>query len=296
MARDPWGYPWSVSLSGGLIGPQGFRADSPEMMPSGLATPVVAVGSNASPQVLIDKLGPVLGDSLPEQIVLQVYAVPGLRVGHSAHVSAGGYVAAAPFLIAPFLANRDHPLSTPATATEAPAYSVGWFNPRHLAALDATEPHYRRILLPAAVAPVPGAQVYVSRHGVIGESGRALTLRGQRDIYGWLRARLPCLQEGSNNHPRPYAGTKLRDQVRRDLDRLGLALPSGLDGGAEVADNNDAATDAPRLEQPQTVRCHPGSDNLPTRAPGFDLRDDAIDQRTLHQDERRRARPGDDCS
>ncbi len=231
MARDPWGYPWSDSLSAGLIGPKGFRVGSPGVMPGGSTTPVVAVGSNASPRVLIDKLGSVLGHALPEQIVVQVHAVPGLRIGHSAHVSTRGYVAAAPFL-----ADLDRPSLTHTTQNEPSAYSVGWFSARHLAALDVTEPNYRRVLLPAEVAPVPGAQVYVSRHGVIGEDHRALTLRSQHDIYAWLRARLPCLQARGNDHPGPYADASLRDQVRHDLARLGLVLPSGLDGHVEVAD------------------------------------------------------------
>ncbi len=198
-------------------------------MPSISRTPVVAVGSNASPHVLIDKLGHLLGPGPNEHVILDIHHIHRLRVGHSAHVSQGGYVAATPFLSDTL--SEQHSSISPATDKDlrAPStYCVGWFTPRHLAALDATEPNYYRALLPGDVAPVQGAQVYVSVHGVVGEGGQALPLLPQRDLHTWLRARLPCLQAISTDHPRPYADAHLRAAVHQELGRFGLVVPSGF--------------------------------------------------------------------
>jgi len=178
---------------------------------------------------LIDKLGHLLGQCSTEQVTLGLHHIPRLHVGHSAHVSQGGYVAAAPFLTG---AVSDKHVSRPPDRAndlgEASTYCVGWFSQRLLAALDATEPNYRRVLLPADVAPVQGAQAYVSVHGVIGEGAHALPFLPQRELYAWLRTRLPCLQTITKGHPHPYADPHLRDQVRQDLCRLGLVAPSGF--------------------------------------------------------------------
>ncbi len=236
------------------MGPHGFRPGLARLVRDDARTPVVSVGSNASPRVLYDKLSQVLDEAPHELVDVHLHDVPRLRVGHSAHVSNGGYIAAAPFLADPEVAG--HAATTP--RREPSAYSVGWFTPLQLVALDATEPNYRRVPLPSYVAPVEGAQVYASIHGVIGESGQRLSLLPQGDVHHWLLARLPCLRAIGTNHPWPYADAHLRAQIRHELADLGLVTPSGL-------------------ENLQPARRHPGPQDLPARTPGRDLGDHAVD-------------------
>ncbi len=145
-------------------------------------TLVVAVGSNAAPAVLRAKLLPGspigTGDlrSLPVR-------VGNLAVGHSAHVSHRGYIAAAP---------RHSPgavLDTIAT----------WLDPTQLALLDRTEPNYRRIRLrvstfpvvPTTGEPLPDhIELYDSAHGVLADpaTGTALPFTDQQTLFNRLRA------------------------------------------------------------------------------------------------------------
>lgn len=76
--------------------------------------------------------------------MLEPWELAGVLVGHSAHVSVGGYIPAAPY--------------AGAGSTQV---MLGWFEPAQLALLDATEPNYERRHLDA------GVDVYVSRWGVI---------------------------------------------------------------------------------------------------------------------------------
>lgn len=137
-------------------------------------TLVLAVGSNASPAVLARKLAEV-GSEVPSSSC----AVTGLAVGHSAHVSAGGYIPAAPF-------------AAPGVETTLHA---GWFTPEQLAVLDRTEPNYDRVTLPAARFPIAleagGADefdVYRSRWGVLAIDGTPLGFRQQRELFVLLAA------------------------------------------------------------------------------------------------------------
>jgi hypothetical protein len=133
---------------------------------------VAAVGSNASPAVLARKLS-----SLREGwVALEPADLAGVQVGHSAHVSAGGYVPAAPY-------------RWPGTA----AVVVGWFDDRQLALLDATEPNYVRRRLEL------GVEVYVSRWGVVALEGRPVPLMGQAELLHLLRP--PALAHGSLDDP-----------------------------------------------------------------------------------------------
>lgn len=228
--RSPQDYPWPVPLHDGLIGPNGFMADSP-VSPGARETaqprtPVLAVGSNASPEVLADKLATALADAPDEPVVVEICVAAGLAVGHSAHISRPGYVAATPFLMTP---TGEH--LRPGHET---AYSLGWFTDDQLAALDATEPNYDRVLLPPRVcavarssgATVNGVMVYRSRHGVLGDDGRALSLRPQDGIHRWLAQRLPHLAGRSD--PSSYADPPARERVRVELIQRGLVVPSGL--------------------------------------------------------------------
>lgn len=123
-------------------------------------TPVAAVGSNASPAVLARKLA-ALGSG---EVVLEPGRLTGVQVGHSAHVSRGGYVPAAPYV-----------------GQGATRVVIGWFDAAQLALLDATEPNYVRRRLDG------GVDVYVSRWGVVGVDGKPLPLTTQERLLARLR-------------------------------------------------------------------------------------------------------------
>jgi hypothetical protein len=137
-------------------------------------TMVLAVGANAAPAVLAAKLrrAGVAG------VVGMVRAeVAGLGVGHSAHVSRRGYIPAGPY------------------AAEGAAAVVGlWLTAEQLAAIDATEPNYDRMMLRRAEyslrletgRPPSTYDVYVSRWGVLATDGVPLRLGTQRELFARL--------------------------------------------------------------------------------------------------------------
>lgn len=218
---DPGDYPWAEPARVGILHPDGFL-EGDRGAGLGGRTPVVAVGSNAAPTVLVGKLGGLLATGLP----MGTATVDGLHLGHSAHVSARGYVAAAP-----------------ARGAASQRVTVCWFDPAQLAQVDATEPNYRRRPLPGrmpcrlvsgpgATRPedgpvVRGAQVYASVHGVLGEGGTALGLRSQAGVLAWLAARVPEDLTDHLSHHR-LVDADLRERVRRALIDADLVLPSGL--------------------------------------------------------------------
>lgn len=215
MHPDPRSYPWSEPAVTGLLTTTGLD-EGPTADTAGLV-PVAAVGSNASPTVLRAKLGGLLDRGLP----LAPATVDGLTVGHSAHVSPGGYVAAAP-----------------ARGESAGPVTVAWFDPDQLARMDATEPNYRRVGLPAEMAcrldreeetatVVPDVQVYASVHGVVGERGRPLPLVGQASVLDWIGRRLVGL--GSRLTHERLREAALRERVRAGLADAGLVVRAGLD-------------------------------------------------------------------
>lgn len=220
---DPRDYPWAEPARAGLLHRDGFLEDDG---PEGLRgrTPVVAVGSNAAPGVLARKLGSLLATGLP----VRTARVDGLHVGHSAHVSAGGYVAAAP-----------------AAGTTVQQVTVCWFDAAQLAQVDRTEPNYRRVPLPVRMAcrlvrrpgasgraedgpVVPHAQIYESVHGVLGEGGQALALRDQAGVLAWLATRLPRHVGPWLDHDR-LVDPDVRERVRLAMLGAGLVLTSPLD-------------------------------------------------------------------
>nr|WP_202927068.1 hypothetical protein [Gordonia desulfuricans] len=146
---------------------------------------VVAVGSNASISVLRRKFGDAGLDvaDLDDRLVsVEMHAV---AVGYSGHVARRGYIPAAPYR-APGAV-----LSTVAA----------WFDPRHLDVLDATEPNYHRMTVSHTSHPLhlPGHRlpvdhpycVYVSRHGVLGDSPTTrLDFGSQQHVLDWLGRRV----------------------------------------------------------------------------------------------------------
>ncbi|MCW2858843.1 MAG: hypothetical protein JWP48_551 [Actinoallomurus sp.] len=143
--------------------------------------PVLAVGSNGSPAQLHRKLAGRTGVLVPMTYV----AVGGLVPGVSAHVSRPGYVPAAPVLL-PGATGR---------------LVLLWLDDAQLAVVDATEPNYHRIALPAEVTvsldgagPLTGCRVYAGRHGCLTDrSGRPFRLTGQAALLSGLLADLPEL-------------------------------------------------------------------------------------------------------
>lgn len=200
----PAGYPWWEPPRSGVLTPAGLRARPHGAEDLSERFPVVAVGSNAAPAVLARKLGTHLHRGLP--VVRAV--VHGLGIGHSAHASAGGYVAAAPFVAAGGLASD---------------VVVTWLDEAQLQLVDRTEPNYRRVLLPAGTTcrtedgtVLAGAQVYDSRHGLLADAGRPLALAPQQQVVSWLARRLP------DPHAAALAGDDPHGWLRRPATRRGL--------------------------------------------------------------------------
>ncbi|MGH3485884.1 MAG: hypothetical protein ACRDPQ_21895 [Nocardioidaceae bacterium] len=137
-------------------------------------TMVLAVGSNAAPSVLADKLRRV---GVTGSVGMVRTDVAGLAVGYSAHVSRRGYIPAGPYAAAGHL------------------IVVGlWLTEPQRAAIDATEPNYHRLELhrddyPLRVElgePPASYGVYVSRRGVLAVDGVPLPLGTQRGLFARL--------------------------------------------------------------------------------------------------------------
>ena len=187
-------------------------------------TPVVAVGSNAAPAQLRAKL---LGHGAQPVVPAQRARITGLGVGHSAHVSRGGYVPAAPFA------------SRGARAT----LFLLWLDDAQRDIVDETEPGYRRqrlpegctVTFPYGLGPA-SAELYRSRHGLLSRDGLApLLRRSQREVIDLLRERL--VAEGPSRWPTAEAfvaacggSAALRGWVAARLGELGLVVPDHLDG------------------------------------------------------------------
>jgi hypothetical protein len=215
-------------------GRQGFEVEDPSgwldldevLAQAGAAplrtrTPVVAVGSNGSPTVMLAKLGsPGASRWLP----MARCVVTGVAIGHSAHVSVRGYVAAAPY-------------ASPGVQTPM---VLSWLDESQLTALDATEPNYRRVglnvgrfplQLPAPVV-VERCDIYESLHGVIAVDGRPVPMSAQAALHATLArmAGIAELASWSDTAAAVAALTQLDLQVRirRTLADRGYAVPSGL--------------------------------------------------------------------
>ncbi|MFF3205614.1 hypothetical protein [Streptomyces sp. NPDC002962] len=167
-------------------------------------TPVVAVGSNASPAQLRHKMA---GFAVTSPIPMVRARVTGIDVGVSAHISRAGYVSASP-------------VDAPAVTREL---FVIWLDPEQLALIDGTEPHYDRVLLPA-----PGFRVelengealldpfaYVNHHGVLHNGdGIPRSHPGQRPLLTELLARSQALRELFGATPEEFCA-RARADARR---------------------------------------------------------------------------------
>ncbi|MET7650985.1 MULTISPECIES: hypothetical protein [unclassified Streptomyces] len=167
-------------------------------------TPVVAVGSNASPAQLRHKMAEF---GIASPIPMVKARVTGIGIGVSAHISRVGYVSASP-------------IDSPAVTREL---FVIWLDAEQLALIDATEPNYDRVLLPA-----PGFRVelengealfdafaYVNHHGVLhNRDGRPRSHPGQRALITELLAASPALRQLFGDTPEEFCA-RARADARR---------------------------------------------------------------------------------
>ncbi|MGQ4363319.1 hypothetical protein [Streptomyces sp. SAS_272] len=167
-------------------------------------TPVVAVGSNASPAQLRHKLAAF---DVSAAVPMTRARVTGVEVGVSAHISRAGYVSASP-------------VHAPAVTREL---FVIWLDAGQLDVLDATEPNYDRVLLPA-----PGFRVeledgealldafaYVNHHGVLHDgSGVPRSHPGQRALITELLAESAELRRLFGTTPEEFCA-RARADARR---------------------------------------------------------------------------------
>ncbi|GHF13339.1 hypothetical protein [Streptomyces morookaense] len=175
-------------------------------------TPVIAVGSNASPAQLRHKLR---REGLSGLVPLAPAEVRGIAVGCSAHIGVHGYVAAAPY-------------AAPGTTR---TLVISWLDPAQLAAVDRTEFNYQRI-------PAPGGTgfLYVSRHGILADPDTGRPHPGARDQRALLTAllaaspRLRALLGPGPEHwvARARAEPEAREAGKRIFVEEGWVRPAGL--------------------------------------------------------------------
>ncbi|MGR6540110.1 hypothetical protein [Streptomyces rochei] len=158
--EEPLLYPGAWPRESGVL--HGDRLLPPDRLTYEDRTPVLAIGSNASPGQLRHKMVE-FGIESPLPMVRS--RVTGLDVGVSAHVSRMGYVSASP-------------VSAPGTVREL---FLLWLDAEQLAVIDASEGvpmasgNFDRAWLPAPDVRVEpgdgtvlrGAYAYVNRHGVL---------------------------------------------------------------------------------------------------------------------------------
>jgi hypothetical protein len=221
-------YPFGAPAGPGLLRADGRWVEGMPRSEWPGRTAVVAVGSNGVPSVVQAKLhaAGVAGDVPFLPCVLR-----GLHVAHSAHVSPGGYVPTTAFAVPPA-----EPLAEPPAEPSAElALVLSWFTDRQLAVLDATEPNYRRLPLPAGCAPGPevgGAQVYVSRWGVLAPAGKPVPPTTQAAIHRLLATdrRLRALLPLGDTEATVAAlrNPDLAGRVRSRFAALGWVAPPGI--------------------------------------------------------------------
>jgi hypothetical protein len=229
-----WEYPWTPSGESGLLADGEFTPGPAADLLHDFAdrVAVVAVGSNASPVVLDRKLA---RDGERSVVPVLAGTLLGCAVGHSAHVSVPGYVAAAPY--------RDADART--------RVFVSLLDEEQLLRLDATEPNYERRRFTSGDGlrlELEGGirsgrfQLYDGRWGVIATpDGTPVPFGTQQSLHELLQATWPRYAEvlGLRSGQAPGVETAmrllaedehLRNAVREALHATGWARPSGLAG------------------------------------------------------------------
>ncbi|WP_052500495.1 hypothetical protein [Arthrobacter sp. SPG23] len=186
---DPLLYPWDPPETSGVVGADGFLPLEPssgldEALAQANAAPlesrslVVSIGSNASADVMRRKFAAYRQPVSPVLPMVRGQ-LHNIAVGHSAHVSSAGYIAAAPY----------------PRPGERTAVWVSWLDDLQLTALDETEPNYRRIQLDGGACPLAldhgerpeDFSLFTSRWGVLtdGDGGK-LPFVDQSVLFGLL--------------------------------------------------------------------------------------------------------------
>ncbi|WP_328431000.1 MULTISPECIES: hypothetical protein [unclassified Streptomyces] len=226
--RHPLLYPGAWPSRSGLL--DGDRLLPLDRLVHEDRVPVLAVGSNACPGQLRDKMAES-GITSPIPIVRT--HVTGIGVGVSAHVSRLGYVSASP-------------VDAPGTVREL---FLTWLDAEQLTVIDASEgvplPHgnFRRAWLPAPDVRIeledgtrlPGAYVYVNRRGVLHNgSGAPRGHPGQRALITELLVGSARLRELFGVTPEEFcararADVGLCEQGTRVFAEEKLVTVSGLE-------------------------------------------------------------------
>ncbi len=190
---DPLDYPWTDGIALAAPGPRTGRA-------------VVAVGSNAVPAVLREKL---VRHSANPEVAVAPLRVAGLAIGHSAHVSVRGYIAAAPY-------------AAPGRTADV---HVSWLDDDQLAALDATEPNYARIAF-------GDVDLYGSKWGVLGVAGVPIEFTTQRALHAVLDRNGAgggvIYPDDPDETIARLQQPDVRDRLRKLWAEQGFAVSSGL--------------------------------------------------------------------
>lgn len=182
-------------------------------------TLVVAVGSNQTPQTIARKYRRS-GEDLQVATPFLRCTVRHLAVGHVAHSSVRGYVAAAP--------HRADGERMELVAT--------WFDDAQLAVLDRTEPNYHRLRLRAEDFPLTLAtgeepaqfELYASRWGLIGRERPIPLHHRQQELFDELVGRTGA-QLLKGDAAAVCARLAERPEALHELLRAeGLVVPDGL--------------------------------------------------------------------
>ncbi|MFJ9819673.1 hypothetical protein ACIRU3_31300 [Streptomyces sp. NPDC101151] len=206
--EHPLLYPGAWPAGSGLL--QGDRMLPLERLVYDDRVPVLAVGSNACPGQLRHKMTESGIDSAVPMVRTRV---TGVDVGVSAHVSRMGYVSASP------------------VKSQGPPHElfVIWLDPRQLAVIDASEGvplpdgNFRRAWLPAPDVHIeladgqvlPGAYVYVNRHGVLHNgAGAPRAHPGQHALLAELLAASAPLRVLFGVTPEEFCARARADVVR----------------------------------------------------------------------------------
>jgi hypothetical protein len=232
---EPLTYPGVAPDASGLVTADGFRrpAGAPWPAPSvddalrarGAArlaerTPVLAVGSNASPAQLLAKFR---GTAASPVVPLTWASATGVRVGVAAFVSRWGYVPAAPVF------------ERGATSRLA----VIWLDDDQLAVVDTTEGGYERRVMHAGDGRgctvrlesgelVGECGIYVSRTGVLADAadGAPLALLSQRAlVLRLLAAADPALAELTGGTAEGFVATARDPDTRSGLVAMLRSAP-----------------------------------------------------------------------
>lgn len=235
--RMPIDYPWPAASHSGLLDGAAYRklelrrgrrfgiaqvrsstdqlvSINQHLVESNVATIdsrvlVVAVGSNASPAVMADKFSDNVR-SVSTVLPFVRCSISGISVGHSAHVSKRGYIAAAPFA------------KTNATSE----LWASWLDLSQLEVLDSTEPNYQRVLVSSSDYPIrtesgespESYYIYESIHGVIASDFQPREFTSQASLFEWL-----ALRDGGQSQfqgdPSEVIGS-LAEEASRERSRL----------------------------------------------------------------------------